>query len=158
MGHILISELFPLMVRESAHPPQSSAHSLHKSLSTAPSPRPVPAVRKWKPCRRLPMPASAQGAAPPSSPQIFSSSSLLIDLSIAHRVPCFTYLDVKIRENSHPFGRSFQNFLVLPNRPIVSPAPPHSFKFRPAPLCAAAHPSAMVTPKCLLPFFPACML
>lgn len=72
---------------------------------------------------------------PPSSPRIFSSSSLLIDLSIVHRVPCFTYLDVKIRENSHLFGRSFQNFLVLPNRPIVSPALPHSFKFRPAP-CA----------------------
>ena len=49
-------------------------------------------------------------SAPPSSPQIFSSSSLLIDLSIAHRVPCFTYLDVKKRENSHPFGRSYKNF------------------------------------------------
>ena len=74
-------------------------------------------------------------SAPPSSPQIFSSSSLLVDLSIAHRVPCFTYLDVKILENSHPFGRSFQNFLILSNRPIARPSPPHSFKFRPVPAC-----------------------
>ena len=72
-------------------------------------------------------------SAPPSSPQIFSSSFLLLALSIVHRIPCFTYLDEKNRENSHPFGRSFQNFLILSNRPIVSPVPPHSFKFRPAP-------------------------
>ena len=60
-------------------------------------------------------------SAPPSSPQIFSSSFLLLALSIVHRIPCFTYLDEKNRENSHPFGRSFQNFLVLPNRPIALP-------------------------------------
>ena len=65
--------------------------------------------------------------------QIFSSSSSFFPLSIAHRIPCFTYLDVKFAK-IHTHSAVLSKIFNFSNRPIVSPR--HRlilFKFFPVP-------------------------